>query len=99
MSFAELTSQVKTLWQFDYEPKIKALRELYEVAKKQQWNAATDIDWSLEIDRDGEEQESGPEVDWVEGERLVVADQVPDEPDEEPEQGHGCDLTTTRPAG
>ena len=54
MSFDELTSQVKTLWKFDYEPKIKALRELYEVAKKQQWNAATDIDWSLEIDRDGD---------------------------------------------
>ena len=54
MSFDELTSQVKTLWKFDYEPKIKALRDLYEVAKKQQWNAATDIPWNLEIDRDGD---------------------------------------------
>ena len=54
MPFDELVSQVKTLWRFDYEPKLKALHELYEVAKKQQWNAATDIPWNLEIDRDGD---------------------------------------------
>jgi hypothetical protein len=54
MPFDELVSQVKTLWRFDYEPKLKALHELYEVAKKQQWNAATDVPWDLEIDRDGD---------------------------------------------
>ncbi|MEB2346244.1 MAG: ferritin-like domain-containing protein [Deltaproteobacteria bacterium] len=54
MSIDQLTSQMTTLWRFDYEPKIKALRELYEVAKKQQWNAATDIPWNLEIDREGD---------------------------------------------
>jgi hypothetical protein len=54
MSIDAITSQIQTLWRFDYEPKIKALRDLYEVAKKQQWNAATDIPWHLEIDRDGD---------------------------------------------
>ena len=50
MSLEEIVTTVKTLWRFDYEPHIKALRDLYEVAKKQQWNAATDIPWDLETD-------------------------------------------------
>ena len=54
MTIDEVTSQVRTLWKFDYEPKLKALRDLYEVAKKEQWNAATDIDWELEIDKSGD---------------------------------------------
>jgi len=54
MAVEEIITQVKTLWKFDYEPKIKALRDLYEVAKKQQWNAATDIPWELEIDPGGD---------------------------------------------
>jgi sulfide:quinone oxidoreductase len=44
-----------------------------------------------EVDRDREEQRAGPEVDRIERQRLGVADQVPDEPDEEPEQRHGAD--------
>jgi hypothetical protein len=54
MAVEELITQVKTLWKFDYEPKIKALHDLYEVAKKQQWNAATDIPWDLEIEKGGD---------------------------------------------
>ncbi len=42
MSVEELITQVRTLWKFDYEPKVKALRDLYEVAKKEQWNAGSD---------------------------------------------------------
>jgi len=53
MAVEEIVTQLTTRWKFDYEPKIKALRDLYEVAKKQQWNAATDISWDLEIDPDG----------------------------------------------
>jgi len=53
MAVEEIVTQLTTHWKFDYEPKIKALRDLYEVAKKQQWNAATDISWDLEIDPDG----------------------------------------------
>ena len=54
MPVEELITQVKTLWKFDYEPKIKALRDLYEVAKREQWNASSDIPWDLEIDPGGD---------------------------------------------
>ena len=54
MAVEELVTQLKTHWKFDYDPKIKALRDLYEVAKKQQWNAATDIPWDLEIEPGGD---------------------------------------------
>jgi hypothetical protein len=50
----ELVTKLTTLWKFDYEPKVKALRDLSEVAKREQWNAATDIDWNLEIDKEGD---------------------------------------------
>ena len=50
MSFDEMLIPIRTLWKFDYEPRVKALRDLYEVAKKEQWNAATDIPWHLETD-------------------------------------------------
>ena len=50
MSLEEIVTTVKTLWRFDYEPHVKALRDLYEVAKREQWNAATDIPWELETD-------------------------------------------------
>ena len=45
---------LQTLWKFDYETNIKALRELYEVAKREQWNAASDIPWESEIETDGD---------------------------------------------
>jgi len=46
----EIVTSIKTVWKFDYEPHVKALRDLYEVAKKEQWNAATDIPWEMETD-------------------------------------------------
>jgi hypothetical protein len=52
MPIDNIVTELKTLWKFDYESNIKALRDLYELAKKQQWNAATDISWDLEIDKD-----------------------------------------------
>ncbi|MCP5065633.1 MAG: ferritin-like domain-containing protein [bacterium] len=54
MAIDEIVTQLTTVWKFDYDPKIKALRDLYEVAKKQQWNAATDVPWNLEIDQSGD---------------------------------------------
>jgi hypothetical protein len=50
MPLEEIVTPLKTLWKFDYEPHVKALRDLYEVAKKQQWNAASDVPWELETD-------------------------------------------------
>ena len=54
MPVEEIVTSLKTLWRFDYEPKVKALRDLYEVAKKLQWNASVDIPWDLEVEHPGE---------------------------------------------
>ena len=50
----EVLTTVRTLWKFDYETHQQALRDLYEVAKKEQWNAATDVPWDREIDKTGD---------------------------------------------
>ncbi|MBW2421421.1 MAG: ferritin-like domain-containing protein [Deltaproteobacteria bacterium] len=50
MELEEIVTPIRTLWKFDYEPHVKALRDLYEVAKKEQWNASSDIPWHLETD-------------------------------------------------
>ena len=71
MAVDELVTEVKTLWKFDYDTNIKALRDLYEVAKKQQWNAATDIPWQLEIDKDGDILD--PEQDPLRGFDFIEA--------------------------
>ncbi|MBW2281147.1 MAG: ferritin-like domain-containing protein [Deltaproteobacteria bacterium] len=69
MPVEDIVTQLTTHWQFDYEPKVKALRDLYEVAKREQWNVETDIDWTLEIDKDGDilaqEQDPTREFDVV----------------------------------
>ncbi|MBW2293981.1 MAG: ferritin-like domain-containing protein [Deltaproteobacteria bacterium] len=46
----EIVTPLKTIWRFDYDSNVKALRDLYELAKKEQWNAATDVPWELETD-------------------------------------------------
>ena len=45
---------------------------------------------AAEVDRDGEEQRAGPPVDGIERQGLLVPDEVPDQPDDEPEQRHGA---------
>jgi len=50
MDFEAIDTTVRALWRFDYDTNIKPLRDLYEVAKKEQWNAATDIPWEIESD-------------------------------------------------
>jgi hypothetical protein len=48
-----LTYQLETLWDYDYEPTHHELETLYETAKKNQWNAATDVDWSRPVGAEG----------------------------------------------
>jgi len=50
MNFETIDASVTAIWRFDYDTNIKPLRDLYEIAKKQQWNAATDIPWEIETD-------------------------------------------------
>ncbi len=48
-----VTYQLETLWDYDYEPTHQELEALYETAKKNQWNAATAIDWSRPVGTEG----------------------------------------------
>jgi hypothetical protein len=48
-----LTTRLDTLWDFDYEPTHQELESLYETAKKNQWNAATAIDWTRPLGQEG----------------------------------------------
>ena len=48
-----LTSQLETLWDYDYVPTHHELESLYETAKKNQWNGSTAIDWSRDVGREG----------------------------------------------
>ncbi|MCB0961748.1 MAG: ferritin-like domain-containing protein, partial [Acidimicrobiales bacterium] len=43
------------IFTWDYEKgRRPALNKLYEKAKHAQWNGATDLDWSIEVDREAE---------------------------------------------
>ena len=42
-----------------------------------------------EVEGDGRQQRSGPPVHRVERVGLVIADEVRDQPDDEPDEGHG----------
>ncbi len=66
MSLEKIVTSLETVWQFDYDPHIKALRDLYEVAKKEQWNAASDVPWELETDPAQVGNLSGPGKDPLE---------------------------------
>jgi hypothetical protein len=48
-----VTYQLETLWDYDYVPTHDELATLYETAKKNQWNASTEIDWSRRVGAEG----------------------------------------------
>lgn len=56
------TSEVN--WQWNYGSEVGELRSLYEKGKQGQWNATTDIDWKLPVDR---------AKDFASGDGLVLA--------------------------
>lgn len=43
-------ASLQIAWQFDYDVDIDKLRNLYSKAKRCQWNAEEDVDWSVPID-------------------------------------------------
>ncbi len=71
MTFEDIVRQAKPFWKFDYEPNVRALRDLYEVAKKEQWNAATDIPWHLETDPAEVGEVAGPGGDPLKGFEFI----------------------------
>jgi hypothetical protein len=48
-----VSSQLETLWDYDYVPTHHELESLYETAKKNQWNGSIAIDWSRPVGREG----------------------------------------------
>jgi hypothetical protein len=47
-----VTDPSETVFTWDYARSRPALGRLYEKAKGSQWNAATDLDWSIEVDEE-----------------------------------------------
>ena len=52
-------------------------------------SAAARLERLREVQRGGQDQRRGPGVDGVEHQRLAAAESVGDQPDHEPDQGHG----------
>jgi hypothetical protein len=77
MSLEEIITPLRTLWRFDYESNVKALRDLYEVAKREQWNAATDVPWDEETDPAKVGNLAGPERDLLK--KLDSIQSLPEE--------------------
>lgn len=51
----DVTTPLRVRWEWDYVKEVETLRALYERGKGAQWNAETDVDWSIEV----------PESEWV----------------------------------
>ena len=49
---AKIKSAFETIWTYTYETEVQKLSELYSKAKREQWNAETDLDWSIEVDHE-----------------------------------------------
>jgi hypothetical protein len=52
-------AQFDTVFTWDYERSRPALSKLYEKAKTSQWNASTDLDWSIDVDPEKVSHELG----------------------------------------
>src|SRR4051812_35588210 len=46
----DIATSHRVHFNWNYEPDHAELRKLYEAAKRSQWNATTDIDWSIQVD-------------------------------------------------
>ena len=50
-------------WQWNYGSEVAELRQLYEKGKVNQWNAETDLDWSIPVTND--EWATSPEASML----------------------------------
>jgi hypothetical protein len=55
----DVSADFDTIFTWDYERTRRSLIKLYEKAKTSQWNAATDLDWSIDVDPEKIGQELG----------------------------------------
>ncbi len=58
----KLETTCPTQWKFSYESDDPQLDELYELAKRDQWNVTEDIDWDLQIRDDSEILDSSQDL-------------------------------------
>ena len=54
-----VSADLEAVFTWDYERSRPALGKLYEKAKTSQWNASTDLDWSIDVDPEKIGQELG----------------------------------------
>jgi hypothetical protein len=54
-----VSAELDAVFTWDYERSRGSLSKLYEKAKASQWNAATDLDWSIDVDPEQIGQELG----------------------------------------
>lgn len=56
----------------------EGLRELYEKSKREQWNSATELDWSIEVDPESEivPAQFNPLADYAPAQKLDKAEQT-----------------------
>jgi hypothetical protein len=55
----DVEAHFDTVFTWDYERSRPALSKLYEKAKTSQWNATTDLDWSIDVDPEQVSRELG----------------------------------------
>jgi hypothetical protein len=70
-------SHLDAIFTWDYERSRPALVKLYEKAKTSQWNASTDLDWSIDVDPERVGQELGGGGPVVRFQALAEAEGSP----------------------
>ena len=58
----QIETNCPTTWKFEYESDNPALDNLYEIAKRDQWNVSVDIDWEQNIREDSDVFARGKQV-------------------------------------
>ncbi len=58
-------SAFPTIFNWDYKVRHEELMRLYEKGKKLQWNAATDIDWTIDVDPERPRVEDSEAIDSI----------------------------------
>ena len=71
-----VVSEFDTTFTWNYERSRPALVKLYEKAKTSQWNASTDLDWSIDVDPERVAAELAPGT----GDRFNALRDHPDSP-------------------
>ena len=67
---------------WDYDARRPRLGRLYEKSKVSQWNAATDVDWSIDVDPGAVPKIAQfADVDWGDGDPMIAALGARDNPD------------------